>query len=85
MLKRWLEMNKPEQIWVADVVDEANRLLDSRDLYIGPSYFMDKLLDDQWVSLIWKHSIIPYVREQLFGQGERISEFDLETLKDNIG
>ena len=81
LLRRWLGAKKPDLLWVADVVDRANRLLDSRDMAIGPSHFMDDKLDEEWVKLIWKHSILPYVEEQLFGQTERIEEFDLEKLR----
>ena len=55
----------------AEVVDAANRILDEldeRDMSIGPSHFMRDDLDDEWVKRIWKHSIMPYVEEQLFGE-----------------
>ena len=34
---------------------------------------------------IWKHSILPYVEEQLFGQTERIGEFELDVLRNKGG
>ena len=42
-------------------------------------------LDEEWVELIWKHSILPYVEEQLFGQTERIGEFELDRLRNKGG
>ena len=80
LLRRWLGAKKPHLLWVADVLDQANRLLDSRDMAIGPSHFMDEKLDEEWVKLIWKHSILPYVEEQLFGDTDRIKEFDFTQL-----
>ena len=73
---------KPTMLWVADVVDAANQILkdlDKRDMAVGPSYFMNKKLDEEWVKRIWKHSILPYVEEQLFGQTERLGEFELDS------
>ncbi len=81
LLRRWLAENEPDLLWVADVVDEANRRLGNRDVAIGPSHFMRSNLDEEWVGLIWKHSILPYVEEQLFGDSDRIKEFDFARLR----
>ena len=67
LLRRWLTKHRPEMAWVANATDEANRRLDNRHTAIGPSYFMRPDLDDDWVTLVWKHSILPYVEEQFFG------------------
>ena len=84
LLSRWLKANKPELLWVDDVVDEANKRLENRDLAIGPSYFMRPNLDEEWVELIWEHSIRPYVEEQLFGDSDRIKEFDFAQLRAEV-
>ena len=84
LLDRWLEKEKPSLSWVAELLDHANGKLADRHLAIGPSHFMRKDLDEQWVELIWKHSILPYIEEQLFGQEERLPEFQLETLRAEI-
>jgi MoxR-like ATPase len=81
LLRRWLEKHKQEMSWVADVVDRANSLLDDRDSAIGPSHFLRKELNDEWVQLIWKHSILPYLAEQFYGEEERLSDFDLDLLR----
>ena len=75
LLRRWLDTNRPEFSWVADVVDRANSQLGDRDAAIGPSHFMRSDLDDEWVDLIWSHSILPYIEEQLFGEEDRLAEF----------
>ncbi len=80
LLRRWLEENAPDMLWVADIVDRANEKLDDRSAAIGPSYFMKENLDDAAVERIWKHSVRPYVEERLFGEGDRIGEFDLQRL-----
>ena len=88
LLDRWLrDKEKPEMLWVAEVVDAANQILeelDKRDMAIGPSHFMRDDLDDEWVKRIWKHSILPYVEEQLFGETERVKEFELDTLRGKV-
>lgn len=81
LLRRWLTREKPNLVWVADVVDEANRRLGSRHVAIGPSYFMRKGLDEEWVALIWEHAILPYLAEQFFSEEERLEEFQIEALR----
>jgi len=80
LLRRWLRREKPHLEWVADRVDAANALLDDRDAAIGPSHFMRDNLDEEWVQLIWDHSILPYVGEHFFGQDDRRDEFSLTAL-----
>ena len=81
VLRRWLREKAPGMAWVADVVDRANeKLRDDRHAAIGPSYFMKEDLDEDAVRRIWKHSVLPYIEELLFGQGDRLGEFDLEKL-----
>ena len=84
LLRRWLQKNTPDLLWLADVVDLANRKLGDRHIAIGPSYFMDKDLTEEWVSLVWKHSIIPYLAEHFFGQEDRLAEFDISKLRESI-
>ena len=81
VLGLWLEKNAPDMQWVAKVVDEANELLkDDRHAAIGPSYFIKESLDQEGVRRIWKHSVLPYIEERLFGDDNRTKQFDLKTL-----
>lgn len=86
LLHRWLERNAPHMDWVADVVDQANGLLDDRDGGIGPSYFMShgSNLNERWVKLIWKHQIMPYLEEHFFGAPDRLDDFQLDRLRDAL-
>ena len=83
VLREWLNKNRLDgMVWVADAVDKANELLgDDRHAAIGPSYFMKDDLDDAKVELIWTHSVMPYIEERLFGQDDRLGEFDLDRLR----
>ena len=83
VLGRWLKDKAPDMKWVAKVVEEANKLLEEdKHAAIGPSYFMKDRLDEKIVERIWKHSVLPYIEERLFGIDKGLDAFDLDTLKD---
>ena len=87
VLRNYLGENAPRMEWVADVVDKANALLkgkDSADAAIGPSYFMQPNLDDAAVERIWKHSVLPYIEERLFGQSDVAATFALAALRSEV-
>ena len=88
LLRRWLDRNAPGMQWVAGVVDRANERLHAggdSEAAIGPSYFMRPGLTNKHVGLIWEHNVRPYVEEQLYGQHDRLAEFDLNTLQREVG
>ena len=87
LLRRWLEKdNNPDALWVADLVDAANRKLGDRHLGIGPSHFMknDPPLDESRVRFIWEQAVIPYIEEQYFGDEARLKEFGYDRLMADI-
>ena len=86
LLGRWLKENNPEAMWVANLVDSANRELKDRHLGIGPSYFMkkDTLLDENRVCFIWEQGVIPYIEEQCFGDEAKLKEFAFDRLKGEL-
>ena len=68
--------------WVADVVEQANEhLREDRHAAIGPSYFMKDGLNNDMVVRIWKHSVLPYIEERLYGQQEEVDKFKLDRLQ----
>ncbi|MXX99608.1 MAG: AAA domain-containing protein [Chloroflexi bacterium] len=82
VLRRWVGRNAPDVAWLADAVERANELLaDDRHAAIGPSYFMKKGLGESAVRRIWRHSVLPYIEERLFGEHERLREFELGRLR----
>ena len=38
-------------------------------------------LDDAAVERIWKHNVLPYIEEHLFGERDKLREFALERLR----
>ncbi len=85
LLRRWLQLNKPDLEWVASVVDQANERLNDRHAAIGPSHFMRPDLTERWVNLIWRHAVLPYLEELLLGEEDRLKDFDLTSLRSNMG
>lgn len=85
LLHRWLEANNSDMEWAADIVDRANELLADREAAIGPSYLMKEGLDEEMAKLIWKHNVLPYVEEHLYGQTDRLKEFDFDSLRGRGG
>ena len=81
LLRRWLDKNATEMVWVADAVDRANEKLSDPQAAIGPSYFMKDDLDDEMASFIWEHNVLPYIEEQLYGEHERLNDFRLDDLR----
>ena len=81
LLERWLNSKAPDMAWIANVVNRANRKLDDWHAAIGPSYFMKARLDDKKVEMIWEHNVLPYIEERLFGERERLADFELNKLR----
>ena len=80
VLRKWLGEGS-EIEWVADVVEEANRQLEEyKHAAIGPSYFMRDSLRKEDVPRIWKHSVLPYIEELLFGDDAKIKQLQLKAL-----
>ena len=85
LLRRWLRKNSPDMEWVAEVVTKANERLGSRRAAIGPSYFMKDGLNENVVKRIWKHSVTPYIEEQLVGELDQLKNFELNALRSRSG
>ncbi len=81
LLRRWLNANAPDMEWVADMVDRANQRLDDRHAAIGPSYFMKPGLTGERARRIWQHDVLPYIEERLYGERDRLGEFDFDVLR----
>ena len=84
LLRRWRDRHAPDMTWVGEVVDRANEKLDDRQAAIGPSYFMKPDLDNEMVGLIWEHNVLPYVEERFYGEHDRLDEFRLDKLLDEV-
>ena len=84
LLGRWLKAHEmTEFLWLERVLEKANEKLADHHAAVGPSYFMpkDRKLNDQRVRRIWEHNVLPYIEERLFGEADRLTEFDLDKLR----
>ncbi len=81
LLHRWLDKNKTELKWVADLVDSANGKLKGRHMAIGPSHFMKADLDEKRAQFIWEQAVIPYIEEQFFGDEEGLKKFAYDQVR----
>lgn len=81
LLGRWLLRHRSDMAWVADVVDRANAVLNDRNTAIGPSFFMNKDLNEARLARIWTHEITPLLEDYFFDAPERVGEFDLKRLR----
>lgn len=74
--------------WLPDVLDLANNKLKDLGFYeaaIGPSYFMEKDLDDDLIELIWTYSIMPMIEERFPGDAKKKNQFALDALRNEVG
>jgi MoxR-like ATPase len=86
LLRRWLRHSGLDAMaYVADIVDLANEKLPDRHMQIGPSHFMRPDLDREKVELIWDHSVIPFIADQFYDEADRVSEFALAKLEQELG
>ena len=84
LLRRWLQ-KRGQDIWIADLVDLANKNLE-RDMGVGPSYFMNhnQALDVGQARRIWNRAVMPYIEEQCFGDTEKLKGFEFDRLRQEI-
>ncbi len=82
LLRRWLRAKAPDMLWMADLLDRANeKLRDDRHAAIGPSHFLKDGLTAAHAKRVWRHGVLPYLEERLFGDQDRIGQFDFDALR----
>ena len=89
LLRRWLERTRQDQeidTELTAVVDLVNKRIDDHQASIGPTYFMrkDKPLTWRWIHMIWTHNILPYIEERFFGDRNKLAEFKLDELLQEV-
>jgi len=85
LLRRWL-VDQNLATWPADLLDALNTAIGDVDAEIGPSFFMTSdLLEPGRLEQIWRYSIMPLLRERLFGQGpEVLNRLTFEALRSSL-
>jgi DNA polymerase III delta prime subunit len=85
VLRAFFKSRNPSLLWVADAVDRVNALIGDPDAAIGPSHFLRPDLDETLVERAWRHSILPTLEESFYGQPERLADFGLERIRNEVG
>jgi 5-methylcytosine-specific restriction protein B len=81
ILRAFLEDKDQSLLWLADLLDLANKQLDDRDLAIGPSHFMGKNVNEEWAKRAWDNSVMPTLREYFHSNPARLPTFEFGSLK----
>jgi len=77
VLRRWLDRQQLSDR-AARILDELNSRLHDSDYAIGPSYLMNKNIDDDKIlARIWDHAIMPLLTEHFYGQRGATDRFEL--------
>jgi 5-methylcytosine-specific restriction protein B len=87
-LRDWLAENRPEMRHVAGIVDALNAKLVDRlgpHLQVGHSHFFRSDLSTTVLEEIWRHDILPFLQDQLYGHEDELAEFDLSRFIEESG
>ncbi|MET3805076.1 hypothetical protein ABIB25_002076 [Nakamurella sp. UYEF19] len=83
ILRRYLDSRAPHLMWLADLLDTANRAIDDPDQYIGPSHFMGEV-DEAWARRAWSYSVMPTLRELYYNNPSRADALDFDILRESL-
>lgn len=84
MLRRYLGQNAPHSLWLASLLDEANRRITDVDQMIGPSHFMGLEMNELWARRAWDNSVMPTLREIYYNRADALDQFDFDALKSAV-
>ena len=87
LLKRFLESNAPDMVYLAGMIDAVNEIVGDRHAMIGPSHFLTddpRALTEEWAKQIWEHSIIPALADRFFDSPSEMSQFLYDTVRDQV-
>lgn len=81
VLAEWLDTKVPKMGWVDELVDTANKIIQSPDHAIGPAFFMRPDLDDAILERVWRWQVLPYLEEFLHDSPDTMQKLDLGCLR----
>jgi 5-methylcytosine-specific restriction protein B len=88
VLRRWTE-RYGELETLPDIVDKVNnelrRELGGDHLLLGPSYFMQRDMDEVKLRRIWEYQIEPLIEDLFFGEPHRAAAFRFERVWGELG
>ncbi|MBX3497554.1 MAG: AAA family ATPase [Parvibaculum sp.] len=87
LLKRFLEANAPDMVYLAAMIDSVNEIVGDRHAAIGPSHFLTddpRALTEEWAKQIWNHSVIPALADRFFDNPSEMGQFLYDTVRDQV-
>ncbi|MCB1302518.1 MAG: hypothetical protein KDB28_15030, partial [Tetrasphaera sp.] len=84
ILRRYLTDRSPSLLWLADLLDQANEIVNDRDQAIGPSHFLQREISELSARRAWEHAVIPTLRELFWSQPARLEPLQFDTLKAKV-
>lgn len=78
LLRRYLDAQAPDMVFLADMLDQVNRELDDPHSAVGPSHFLLRdasRLTEERAELIWAHSVLPALADRLFDSPANAKNF----------
>lgn len=84
VLADWLDANVPKMGWVDELVDIANKVIQSPDHAIGPAFFMRPDLDEVILERVWKWQVLPYLDEFLHDSPDTKQKLQFGHLRDQV-
>ncbi len=88
LLRRFLDQKAPDMAFLADMLDEVNRMLNDPHASIGPSHFLVKdarTLTEEKAKVIWNYSILPALADRFFDTPDELSRFGYEEVRNRTG
>lgn len=84
VLQRFLDGKAPDMAFLADMLDDVNKLLNDPHASIGPSHFLLKdtrTLTEEKAELIWNHSILPALADRFFDTPDELRRFEYQAVR----
>ncbi|MCA9293206.1 MAG: AAA family ATPase [Phycisphaerales bacterium] len=84
LLNRFLDDNGPDMVFLADMLDDVNRIINDPHAAIGPSHFLIKdpnQLSEEWAELTWNHSVLPALADRFFDDPGKAEQFTYKAVR----
>lgn len=86
VLTQWLTNSNKDLLWLTNLLEQANALIDDPDQHIGPSHFLlsGEKLTEQWAQRAWENTVIPTLKEYFYGNTEIVEKLSFASLKKQV-
>jgi len=84
LLRRFLQHQAPDMVFLADMLDDVNQQLNDPHASIGPSHFLLKdprTFTEDRAEKIWTHSILPALADRFFDTPGELKRFSYQHVR----